>query len=158
MEITAAKTLFRTLMDQHGFVGLDLKTDHAKNRLGYTAFSRQTGEPQFISFSIPVIQAIGEEQARMVALHEIAHAMTGYEYGDAHGPRWLRNNLIIGGGGKRTHTLPKEFIQAVSNYTVKCVAGHEHGHRNRVSKHVGLTPHRAVCVPHRSPVYLVPNR
>ena len=79
----------RRLMDEHGLTGWALAFVEARKRLGHCHF--QDG---MIRISRTHALEGSEEQIRDTVLHEIAHAIAGYEAG--HGPLWKATARRIG--------------------------------------------------------------
>ena len=76
-------------MDAHGLTGWALAFVEARKRLGHCHF--QDG---MIRISRTHALEGSEEQIRDTVLHEIAHAIAGYEAG--HGPLWTATARRIG--------------------------------------------------------------
>ena len=79
----------RRLMDEHGLTGWTFAFVEARKRLGNCHF-----EDRMIRISRTHALEGSEEQIRDTVLHEIAHAIAGYEAG--HGPLWKATARRIG--------------------------------------------------------------
>ena len=79
----------RRLMDEHGLTGWTLAFGEAKRHLGNCHFQHRV-----IRISRTHALEGSEEQIRDTVLHEIAHAIAGYEAG--HGPLWKATARRIG--------------------------------------------------------------
>ena len=79
----------RRLMDAHGLTGWAFAFGEARRRLGHCHF-----QDRMIRISRTHALEGSEEQIRDTVLHEIAHAIAGYEAG--HGPLWKATARRIG--------------------------------------------------------------
>ena len=79
----------RRLMDAHGLTGWTFAFGEARRRLGHCHF-----QDRMIRISRTHALEGSEEQIRDTVLHEIAHAIAGYEAG--HGPLWKTTARRIG--------------------------------------------------------------
>lgn len=95
MDLTAARTLARDLMDAHGLTDWTLTFDKAKGRFGVCRYRTRT-----IGLSAPLVALNGEDDVRDTILHEIAHALAGP--GTGHGPVWKATAKRIGARPERT--------------------------------------------------------
>ena len=77
------------LMDAHGLTGWTFAFGEARRRLGHCHF-----QDRMIRISRTHALEGSEEQIRDTVLHEIAHAIAGYEAG--HGPLWKVTARRIG--------------------------------------------------------------
>lgn len=91
----------RCIADEHGLSSdWSFKIDRSKTRAGVCLFGKKT-----ISFSKYMILSsnVSMDQIKNIVLHEIAHALVGFEAG--HGEVWKNKALEIGCDGKRCHSL-----------------------------------------------------
>ena len=86
-------------MQAHGLIkqGWRFQFDTAKRRFGVCRYGRKR-----IGLSKPLTEANDIEQVRDTILHEIAHALAGYEAG--HGPEWKKVCVQIGAKPERCYT------------------------------------------------------
>lgn len=117
MEMQAARTLARELMDRHGLGDWTLRFDTAKRRAGLCRYDKE-----FISLSKPLTVLYTPEQVRETVLHEIAHALAGAAAG--HGPSWRRIACRIGASGQRC--VDPEAPTPQAPWVGCCHAGHRH--------------------------------
>lgn len=101
------------LMADHGLIdtGWKFKFDSAKRRFGCCNYTRKT-----ISLSLPLNLIRTEEMIMNTMLHEIAHALVGYNAG--HGPVWKAKAMAIGCNGDRCSSdvsLPKKWVGTCPN-------------------------------------------
>jgi predicted SprT family Zn-dependent metalloprotease len=104
--------------------------DNARARGGACHYQKR-----LLTFSRYVTPAMTDHQARMIVLHEIAHALCGHAAG--HGPVWVRTCRSIGGDGNRLYDsglLDRDAVPAlVAPWVGTCPAGHvTHRHRRPV--------------------------
>lgn len=114
----AIEAMARELMTEHrlpvtGPGAWVFRWDRSKTREGVCIFTRRV-----ISLSWPVAQIREMAESRDTILHEIAHALAGYEA--AHGPRWKAMARKIGARPVACTDGPR----AVMRYTGRCPAGH----------------------------------
>lgn len=88
MKRNKARELARTLMNKHGIGGMDFEFDRGKRRVASCRFMRVGGatHPTKITLSGHWTDAMDEHEIRDAILHEIAHALAGFEVG--HGIQW----------------------------------------------------------------------
>lgn len=110
MNLHAARALARTLMTQHGVADWGFKFDKATKRLGLTRFGSKS-----ISISKALTALNPEPQVRDTLLHEIAHALVGYEH--HHDSVWRSKALEIGCSGERSSYVA---VEVKAPYTVIC--------------------------------------
>lgn len=93
---TCAKELFK----KHGLDEWSLKFDRAIKRAGSCDFVKHV-----ITLSVHMItnSTISMEQIKNILLHEMAHALVGYEQG--HNCVWRAKAIEIGCDGARCHSL-----------------------------------------------------
>ena len=100
MEITAALTLGRRLLREHGLGDWSIRTDRAKTRAGVCRFGTHT-----ISLSAALTHLHDEAEVRDTIMHEIAHALVGPFHG--HDDVWRAKAIEIGCTGQRTVRRPR---------------------------------------------------
>ena len=140
MELQAAYTMAREMLDSHGLHEWDLAYDRARRRAGLTNFTTGT-----ISLSRPLTQLFSEEDVRETVLHEIAHALVGP--GHNHDAMWKREAARI---GATPRALLSGGPQVPARYIGLCPACHTI-HRHRRSRRPQSC---AVCCPMFNPDYL----
>lgn len=124
MKITEVLTLARNLMTQHGVGHLDLELSGTKRALGQCAYRRvgRDTTPTKIRLSKHWMGHLPESQVRDTILHEIAHAIAGFDAG--HGPAWKSVCRRIGANPNRTADLPQDVVmtlqQNIANYKAVC--------------------------------------
>lgn len=90
----------RRLMTAHGVGSLAFEFDRGKRRIGATHFrgagvgSIQFKLPTKITLSKHFAVLLSEQEIREVILHEIAHALAGYDAN--HGPKWKAHARALG--------------------------------------------------------------
>ncbi len=94
METTAASSLARGLMNDHGLYDWIFQFDRAKRRFGLCSYGTRT-----ISLSASLVALNSEVQVRNTVLHEIAHALVGP--GHHHDHVWRMKARSIGCDGQR---------------------------------------------------------
>lgn len=164
MDLRDAERLARELMNQHGVGHLPLEWNRSKTKIGLCHFSMiRMGRhgtyirPVKISLSRHFIPHLTEDKVRDVILHEIAHALAGYEA--KHGPQWKAVARRIGAEPKSCAYVPEAHAAMaaakVHKYNVVCECsvhkGAVIGYRNRKPKH------SMVCLVSKHPVKFVPN-
>ena len=141
MELQAAYTMAREMLNSHGLHEWDLAYDRARRRAGLTNFTTGT-----ISLSRPLTQLFSEEDVRETVLHEIAHALVGP--GHNHDALWKREAARI---GATPRALLSGGPQVPARYIGHCPNGHvimrHRIRRNPVSC--------AKCCPDFDPEYLI---
>ncbi|WP_035935362.1 SprT-like domain-containing protein [Knoellia aerolata] len=115
MEITAALTLGRRLLREHGLGDWSIRTDRAKTRAGVCRFGTHT-----ISLSAALTHLHDEEEVRDTILHEIAHALVGPFHG--HDDVWRAKAIEIGCTGQRT--VPSTAPRLEGPWRGVCPEGH----------------------------------
>ncbi len=94
MDLWAASSLARRLMDEHGLQRWAFRFNHRKRALGLCVHHERR-----IELSLPFVRANDEELVRDTVLHEIAHALAGFDAG--HGPVWKEVCRRIGAKPER---------------------------------------------------------
>ena len=128
MEINDARTLARTLMDQHGLHQWTLRFGPAKRSFGSCRPRRQE-----ITLSAPLVRLNPYEQVRDTILHEIAHALVWPDE-RGHGAAWRAQALALGCAPRRC--APASVRQPPARFVGTCprcrltIRGHR---RRRVS-------------------------
>lgn len=129
MTTTKVTSLAIELMHQHGLVrnGWTFHIDRAKRRCGCCYFHRRR-----ISISRFYIQdpCVSDQDIQNTILHEIAHALVGYEAG--HGPVWVEKAKSIGCDGKRCNTA---WMGVPAKFNITCACGDICRWRHRVHKY-----------------------
>jgi len=115
MEITAALTLGRRLLREHGLGDWSIRTDRAKTRAGVCRFGTHT-----ISLSAALTHLHDESEVRDTILHEIAHALVGPFHG--HDEVWRAKAIEIGCSGERT--VPSTAPRVEGPWRGVCPEGH----------------------------------
>lgn len=97
MDLNEATKMGTALMKEHGLIrdGWRGKWDESLSRAGSCHYNEKV-----IYLSAPWVKSASEEDTRQTILHEIAHALAGYNA--AHGPIWKATAAKIGYTGKRT--------------------------------------------------------
>lgn len=110
MNLSAARSLARTLMNDYGLQDVAFSFDRGKSRFGCCHWKRMNKEVEKITFSEHLVRLNDESRVRNTILHEIAHALAGY--GQHHNAKWKRIALSIGCDGRpcyssnNTNTVP----------------------------------------------------
>ena len=102
MDTTHALTLARELMNAYGLQALPVGWTRAKRQFGRCTFTRDaTGRrvAKAIEISWPLTRVNPIEVVRNTILHEIAHALAGYDA--AHGPAWVAMAHRVGARPER---------------------------------------------------------
>jgi len=108
MELHKAQELAIHLMGKHKLDdrGWYFDWDRGVRRFGCTHYGTKR-----ITLSRHLTELNSEKEVKQVILHEIAHALAGFEA--AHGPVWASTVRQIGGSARRTHsaeTPPSKLI------------------------------------------------
>jgi predicted SprT family Zn-dependent metalloprotease len=127
MDVIAAQTLARKLMDTHGLSHWGLRFDRAAKRFGLCNHTRK-----IISLSWKLVMLNTEEEVRDTILHEIAHALTP---GAGHGPRWREMCVRIGAKPERCFTAQQVVMptQRPAWFQIGCVGCDWWADRRRAS-------------------------
>jgi len=134
MELFAAATLARTLMNQHGLTEWALTFDNAKARAGVCRpATRQLG------LSRPLTELHSDGEVRETILHEIAHALVGAEH--HHDAVWKAKAAQIGCSARRC--VDSSQGQLPGDWTGTCPAGHNVSRHRRPTRAVSCS----VCSP-----------
>lgn len=112
-----AESLIRMHLDESWTFAFD----HAKRRAGLTDHATHR-----ISVSRYLASRYEDDEVHQVLLHEVAHALAGFDAG--HGPRWRRVAAELGYVGGRLHD--GEIASEMAPWVGRCPAGHVH-HRFR---------------------------
>ena len=136
MNLVLASRSARTIMDRHGLYDWTFKFDGAKRRAGLTNYT-----DRIISLSKPLTTLHDEHQVTQTTLHEVAHALAGFEA--AHGDRWLSVARSIGYEGGRCGSGPV----APPNWHGVCDRGHVASSRYRRPRQ-GVVFSCLTCYPH----------
>jgi predicted SprT family Zn-dependent metalloprotease len=130
-----------TLFRENGLEGWNFKLDRAIRRAGNCHFGRKC-----ITLSRHMVEteSITMEQIDNILLHEVAHAIVGYQHG--HDDVWRNKAMELGCDGARCHTL--RFTPA-PRYRVTCSCGACNFTRMRFK---AKTWNTKVCMHCRSPL------
>jgi predicted SprT family Zn-dependent metalloprotease len=133
MNLYAAKTLARSLMNQHGLADWRFGFDHARRRFGSCR-----PRARLITLSRHLVFLNDEPEVRDTILHEIAHALTP---GDGHGAKWKAACLRIGARPVRCYTDETVVSppRRTAPYQIGCLACGWWTDRHR------LTRRRLIC-------------
>lgn len=109
---TQARNLALELMDLHGLIegGWSFRFNRAKSYAGLTDLDNME-----ISLSGSMVDVVSPSSVRETILHEIAHALTGYDERAEHGPLWRAKAIEIGASGEEEEM---NYIPRV--WTSKC--------------------------------------
>lgn len=100
MNPAAAANLARELIATHAPPGWTFSWDRAVRRLGCCKYGTRQ-----ITMSYDLTVIAPEPEVRNMILHEIAHAVAGYDA--AHGPHWVRVARSLGCTGDRCYDVAK---------------------------------------------------
>lgn len=89
MDTIIAKQMAEQYMDYYGLHAWKFKWDRAVKRFGQCSFNTRT-----ISLSKPLTEVNDVANVKDTILHEIAHALAGYDAG--HGPKWQKIAVELG--------------------------------------------------------------
>ena len=115
MDLTAAYSLARGLLDEHGLGEWTVVYDAAKRRAGVCRFRERQ-----IGLSAPLTRLHDEVHVRDTILHEVAHALAGPQHG--HDEVWRAIAVRIGCSGERC--VPADAPQVPAPWLGVCPAGH----------------------------------
>lgn len=125
MTLREAKNLAIELMTEHGlsYDGWYFKFTHGRKQAGICVWDKsQYNEVGYIGLSKYLIPHMTDEAIEDTILHEIAHAMVGYEHGHNH--VWQRQARAIGCNGQRCYEIDElidhEALATKSKYTLTC--------------------------------------
>lgn len=138
MDLIYAAVLAKNLIAEHNIdkEGWSFKYDNAKKRFGCCHY-----KTKLITLSRYLVELNTEDKVKDVILHEIAHAIAGFEAG--HGIKWKRVAEQIGCKPERCYDS-KEVIQPKGNYEAVCpVCGYIHKAIRRKRKESSC----AICLP-----------
>lgn len=138
MDLTAAYTMGRALLDEHHLTDWTLTFDRAKTRAGVCRAGRRE-----IGLSGPLTRLHPEPEVRDTLLHEIAHALVGPRH--HHDEVWQRKVVQIGGSPRRC--VDAAVPRPTAAWVGVCAAGHE------VERH--RRPERPVSCSRCSPQFSV---
>jgi predicted SprT family Zn-dependent metalloprotease len=136
-ELAKIEKMARNLMDQYGLKDWTLRFGRGRKQAGNCDYINTR-----ITLSAPLMLLWSEEHVRDTILHEIAHALTrGHP---AHGERWRRTFLSMGGNGKRLWDTEDGRTELPYKYTGTCPAGHTSGRMRQAKAAVscGQCSHR----------------
>lgn len=115
MEIQKALTSALVVLRQYGLNDWTVRASREKNTAGRCYYSRKQ-----ITLSKHWTEALTEEEVMETIIHEVAHALAGYEAG--HGAEWKRIYMSMGGNGESRIINPSARV--ASKYVGKCPGGH----------------------------------
>jgi predicted SprT family Zn-dependent metalloprotease len=98
------KALALELMDEHGLLenGWSFCFNDNRSTLGLCKYV-----PKVIELSVHFVDGARMYDVRDIILHEIAHALVGWEAG--HGTKWKQKAIQIGGTGNRCGNMNAPF-------------------------------------------------
>lgn len=141
MKLTTCLLLAEELFEIHGLdADWTFEFDGSKVRRGYCKWREKV-----ISMSRHLIPSMDDADVLDTLLHEIAHALTPYEY---HSPVWREKAISIGCSGERCAT---DNAVTEPNYIGTCPGNHTH-HGFRLRKRVSSC---AKCSPTFDPRYII---
>lgn len=115
MTPSAALTLARSLMAEHGLTGWTVSIDRAKVRGGCCHYSTRK-----ITLGAAYLTKATASQVRNTILHEIAHALAGFHAG--HGPEWRKVARSIGCDAQTCHNV--KSLRDDAPWRTVCSKGH----------------------------------
>jgi predicted SprT family Zn-dependent metalloprotease len=123
-EITATAQKARRLMDEHDLQGWRFAwSNNVTGAAGYTDFTRRT-----ITLSKPHVQNHTAAEVDDTILHEIAHALAGYQAG--HGPEWKQIARKLGAKPQPSFSPEGPSLrETLAPWVGRCPAGHESEYR-----------------------------
>jgi predicted SprT family Zn-dependent metalloprotease len=129
MELKPAQNLAVSLMNRHGLLdkGWCFEFDNAVKRFGVCRFRRKT-----IGLSAKLTTLNNEEKVKDTILHEIAHAIAGYDAG--HGIEWKRVCERIGAKPERCYNVAETNVVELKYYAKCGACGKEHQKARLVNK------------------------
>ena len=129
MNLSVAQTLAVTLMKKHRLLdkGWTFKYDNAVKRFGVCRYRSKT-----IGLSRKLVLLNDKEQVMDTILHEIAHAIAGYEAG--HGEIWKHVCIQIGAKPNRCYNAEETNVVELKYYAVCGACGKEHQKARLVNK------------------------
>lgn len=127
MELSAAATLAKTLMAEHGLTGWLFLFDSSKRRFGQCRPSQK-----WITLSKHLVALNPENEVRQTIIHEIAHALVPIRMRrgrwEMHGPAWQAKMRALGGIPVRCYDgtsernvvkVPPKFYYVCGNCTLR---------------------------------------
>jgi len=114
MQLHEAKELAIQLMNQHGLLDLNwyFEFDNAKRRFGICNYRYKK-----IGLSKHLVLLNDEARVKNTILHEIAHALVGFNHG--HDSIWRMKAMEIGCDGERCYSSA-EVVRPKGKYTAIC--------------------------------------
>lgn len=97
MNLSDARTLVLELMDAWNLDHWDFRWSNARSTFGYCSHSKRT-----IALSRSLVQLNDEDTVKDTILHEIAHAIAGFDAG--HGPVWKSTAVKVGASPRRCYS------------------------------------------------------
>ncbi len=122
-DIEIVRGYAQELMAEHGLIGWKLEITRSVGYAGQTDFGART-----IALSGPHTQNHTETEVEDTILHEIAHALVGYQA--AHGPKWQAMARKLGATPKAHMTIEGPSLrETLAPWVGRCSAGHESPYR-----------------------------
>lgn len=129
MDLSVAEKLAISLMDRHGLLdkGWYFKYDNAVKRFGVCRFRSKC-----IGLSRKMVLLNGKEKVMDTILHEIAHAIAGFDAG--HGEIWKHVCVQIGAKPNRCYNAAETNVVELKYYAKCGACGKEHQKARLVNK------------------------
>jgi predicted SprT family Zn-dependent metalloprotease len=115
VDLDAAASLARRLLDEHGLDGWSFAWDRARRRAGQCRHDLRR-----ITLSRELTTLHAEAEVRETVLHEVAHALVGPRHG--HDAVWRATAVRIGATGRRTVDPAAPSVDG--DWVGLCPAGH----------------------------------
>lgn len=132
MDVKEALARTRALLDAHNLAHIAVEPMRKSKRLAECRFRRaapwEPAKAHTIALSTPVVKANDWEALAPVVLHEIAHAVAGFEAG--HGPAFVNVAIALGGIPTPSHTMPN---QPAGGWHAQCPLCGQRARRARLS-------------------------
>jgi predicted SprT family Zn-dependent metalloprotease len=122
MNETTALKLARRLLDDHGLNKWKVELDHAVRRFGCCHYHTRR-----ITLSAPLIKLNRTSDVRDTILHEIAHALVGWQSG--HGAKWKAMAARIGARPRACYS--DTVAEPPPKYIFRCLKCHRTSESNR---------------------------
>lgn len=140
MNLLAAQSLAIELMDQHGLIDLKwyFEFDNSSRRFGCCNYRKHC-----ISLSKKLVLLNEVEQVKDTILHEIAHALVGFEHG--HDYVWRQKAIEIGCNGQRCYSS-EDTVLVEGKYAAECPGCKRISYRHKTPK-LGRMHSCGICSP-----------